>query len=111
MNLPLTFWCNRFALQAAVWTLAILAIIDIGVGLIYPASRWLFADGWQWMPLQKWVGWLLMAAVTGPLPGGFFTLGEWLQHAQSSRVQKLVISFVVISTLVYLCVVLCRPSG
>ena len=65
MNLSLPFWCKRFALQAVVWSLAILAIIAINVGLIYPASRWLFADGWQWMPLERWVNSTSTAGISG----------------------------------------------
>lgn len=100
MNLPLTFWCKRFVLQAAVWTLAILAIIGIGVGLIYPTSRWLFADGWQWMPRQKWVTGVLGSVPIGIMIGGLFTLYEWLQHATALLPKKIVISVVVVFFLV-----------
>ena len=106
MNLSLKFWCKRFALQAAVWSLAILAIIAINVGLIYPASRWLFADGWEWMPLEKWLKYVLLCIPGGIFCGGLFTLGDWLEHGDAGPVRKVIVSSVVVASLVLICIVL-----
>jgi hypothetical protein len=106
MDLPMIFWLQRFALQALVWTIGILAMAAIAVGLVYPASRWLFADGWQWMPFEKRVKFLLVCIPGGILCGGLFTLCDWLEHGDADLVLKVVVSSIVISSIVLICIVL-----
>ena len=100
MKLPLSFWAKRFMLQAVVWIFGVMAITLIGGGLGYPLMRWLFADGWQWMPFDKWLTYVLGGIPIGFMAGGFMTLGEWLQHTDARFVQKLLASLMVVPCLI-----------
>ena len=95
MQLPLSFWAKRFALQVIVWMIAVIFMVVVGVGLWYPASRWLFADGWQWASKAMWLKAILGAVPIGVMIGGLFTLYEWLQHTTAQLPKKIVVGIAV----------------
>jgi hypothetical protein len=99
MKLPPFFWIKRFSLQASLWAIAVMFGTSL-LGLWYPTSHWLFADGWQWMPFDKWLTYALGGIPIGFMAGGFMTLGEWLQHTDARFIQKLLTSLTVVPCLI-----------
>lgn len=106
MKLSPTFWGMRFMWVALWMSLALTIAGGLGLGLWYPISRWIFADGWQWMPLERWLKYALLCIPGGIFCGGLFTLGDWLEHGEAGPVRKVIVSSVIVASLVLICIVL-----
>ena len=103
MKLPLSFWAKRFMLQAVVWIFGVIAIVVVGGGIGHPLMMRLFADGWQWMPFDKWLMYVLFSIPGGLFAGSLFTYGEWLQHDSSTLKQRIIVLSLILLVVVYPC--------
>lgn len=108
MNLSLDFWLRRLFFLIVFWWAGLFLMISI-FAIVIPMINWLFHDGWQWMPLEKWVGYVLVCIPIGVSTGAMFTHMEWCQHGGASLAKKWGVGLLGIVFIIYPCAVLVPP--
>lgn len=79
MRPPTYWWFARFAQFAIVLSLALMLGMALIAGLWAPTSHWLFHGGWQWMPFDRWIRYVLVCIPIALLMALVFTAYEWWQ--------------------------------
>jgi hypothetical protein len=82
MKYPRYWWIVRFIQIALVLTLIFMFGVALLAGLWYPTSSWLFADGWQWMPFDRWLRYVLVCIPIGLWAAFLLTAYEWWQNRE-----------------------------
>lgn len=97
MRLPTYWWFARFAQFALVLSIAFALITGVGVGLWPSFYVWLTADEWHWMPFDRWMLYVVKAAIGGVVAGALSTNYEWLAQTPSSLLRKVLTTAVVVA--------------
>lgn len=96
MKIPGYWWLARFVQITLVLGFSIALMAMLLGALLPPILRLAIHGVWQWEPLNTWVRYSLLGGMAGPLSGGCFTLIEWWQLTQASRLMKVVVTTVVV---------------
>ncbi|QGW83549.1 hypothetical protein [Variovorax paradoxus] len=99
-------WIATFLLLALIFGLAFALGMALMLGIVIPAYLWLLTDIWQWTPVNRWLRFVVLAAIGGVLMGALFTNYQWLVHTSSSLARKVVTTALVVVIYITLLVVL-----
>lgn len=99
-------WAKVFALQTTIFATAFTASIAIGGALLVSFLVWVSTDIWQWTPVNRWLRFVVLAAIGGVLTGALFTHYQWLVHTSSSLARKVATTALVVTIYITLLVVL-----
>jgi len=98
MRLHRNRWLKTFFILTLIFSFSFVATAALGGAFLVPLLGWIFVDGWQWTPFNRWLRFVVLSAIVGVIAGAFFTTHAWLTETRSSMLRRIFTTAAVVIT-------------
>lgn len=81
-----------FLKLAVMFVVGLALVAAICTGLVVPVVVWSEISIWQWMPFNRWAGYVVKGGGCGIVMAGALTTYAWLTQTSASMLKKMLVA-------------------